>query len=216
MARTMRMTALAVTLLLGLSGMALAQRDYDDDDGYYRGGDQNQARQYGYQNGYRDGVARGREEGSENDPFDYRNPDGRQSLRGYQNWMGPAGAFQRGYQEGYRMGFRSGYESLGHRRGDGDYDRDDRGGWWGNGRNADYRRFGNPAYNTGFQDGAYMAREDIRLGKNFNSSPRWRYEDRDHGYRSEYGSRDRYKRVYSDGYRAGYEANYRGGYRGRY
>src|SRR5215510_14416324 len=55
--------ALAVTLLL--SGLLLAQRygdDDDDDGGYYRGRSQAQAQQYGYENGYRDGLRRGREE----------------------------------------------------------------------------------------------------------------------------------------------------------
>jgi hypothetical protein len=212
MTRTVRTAALAVTFILGLSLAGMAQHDYDD--GYYRGGDQNQARQYGYQNGYRDGVARGREEGLENDRFDYRTPDGRQSLRGYEGWMGPAGAFQRGYQEGYRLGLSSGYDAVSNRRGDHDHDADDRGysGLWGYGDG----RFSSPAYNIGYQDGAQVAREDIQNGKRFNSTPRSRYDDRDHGYRREYGSKDRYKSIYTDGYRAGYEANYRDPYYGRY
>ena len=41
-----------------------------------------QTRQCGYDNGYRDGVARGQHEGRENDPYDYQTPDWRQATRG--------------------------------------------------------------------------------------------------------------------------------------
>src|SRR5690242_7909677 len=57
--RTMRMAALAAAVTLVLGGFALAH----DGDDYYYGRDNGSARQYGYQNGYRDGVNRGLEEG---------------------------------------------------------------------------------------------------------------------------------------------------------
>lgn len=200
----MRMAALTVALTLIVSGLALAQYDDDDDDdgGYYRGGSSARAQQYGYQSGYRDGVSRGREEGRENDPFDYRTPGWRQATHGYQRSMGPVSWFQRGYQEGYRNGFQSGYESVNPQRGDDD--RDDRYRRVG----PFYRGYNSPAYNIGYQDGVRMADHDLDKNNRFDPSPRGPFDDKDHGYRREYGDKSEYKAEYSNGYRTGYEATY--------
>jgi hypothetical protein len=199
--RTVRMAAYALVLTLTMSGLALAQ---DDDDYYYRRGNPDQARQYGYQSGYRDGVAQGRHEGQENDPYDFHTPDWRQATRGYQNWMGPVNWYQRGYQDGYGNGFQSGFQSVSNRWRDSDGDRDD--GyreWW---RDRDGDRYGSPAYQIGYQDGSGVARRDIERHNSYNPNPRGRFDDEDHGYRRDYGSKDQYKAEYANGYRAGYAA----------
>jgi hypothetical protein len=198
MRRQMRMTALGVSILLAFGTLTLAQ----DADDYYRG-NVARARQYGYDNGFRDGERRGRHEGKENDPFDYHTPDWHQATHGYKNWMGPVNAFQNGYQQGYAEGFRSGF--LSERpgwRGDGDEDRDDlyHGGFYGSNN-----RIG---YDTGYQDGVTVAREDLYNNKRFDPNPRGRYDDRDNGYRREFGDRNAYKAEYTDGYRAGYQATF--------
>jgi len=212
MRRQMRMASLAVSLVLALGTFALAQ---DRDDDYYRGGNVAQTRQYGYDSGFRDGEKRGRHEGRENDPYDYHTPDWRQATRGYKGWMGPMNAFQNGYQQGYADGFRSGFNSerpgfRGDR--DGDRDRYRNNGYYGNGyygNNAYDSRIG---YNTGYQDGVTMAREDQYKNKHFNPNPRARFDDRDHGYRREYGDKNSYKAEYTDGYRAGYQSTFNGRY----
>jgi hypothetical protein len=216
----MKQKAKWIILILGVtllsSGLALAQRDRDDDDdGYYRGGDRAQAQQYGYQNGYRDGVSKGHEEGRENDPFDYQTPDWRQASRGYENWMGSMSAFQHGYRDGYRSGFQAGYENIRGRGGDYDDDHGYRGvgnrdRGYGGGRNG----YNSPAYNVGYRDGSTVAREDIESHKRFNPNPRGRYDDRDRGYSREYGDKNEYKSEYTNGYRDGYQSNFRGS--GRY
>jgi hypothetical protein len=206
------MASLAVSLVLALGTFALAQ---DRDDDYYRGGNVAQTRQYGYDSGFRDGEKRGRHEGRENDPYDYHTPDWRQATRGYKGWMGPMNAFQNGYQQGYADGFRSGFNSerpgfRGDR--DGDRDRYRNNGYYGNGyygNNAYDSRIG---YNTGYQDGVTMAREDQYKNKPFNPNPRARFDDRDHGYRREYGDKNSYKAEYTDGYRAGYQSTFNGRY----
>jgi hypothetical protein len=198
MKRAIQTAAIALATILAMSGAVLA-RDDDDD----RRGNWEQAQQQGYQNGYRDGLSQGRHEGHENDPYDYRTPDWHQATRGYQEWMGPVNAFQRGYQEGYSRGFQSGFESASHRRGDGDGDRDDRWhGLYGFNGGTYGRDF---AYRTGYRDGSGVAREDLGRRKPYNPNPRGRFDDKDHGYRSEYGSKDAYKANYTIGYRAGYE-----------
>jgi hypothetical protein len=179
MRRQMNMAALAVSLVLALGTFALAQ----DRDDYYRGGNVAQTRQYGYDNGFRDGEKRGRHEGRENDPYDYHTPDWRQATHGYKNWMGPQRAFQNGYQQGYADGFQSGFNS-------------ERPGWRGDGD----------------RDGVTMAREDQYKNKPFNPNPRARFDDRDHGYRRDYGDKNAYKAQYTDGYRAGYQATFNGRY----
>jgi hypothetical protein len=205
---TVRMAsyALAVTLVLG--GVALAR---DNDDDYYRQGNSAQARQYGYQNGYNDGARHGRE-GRRHDPNDYQTPDWRQATRGYKNWMGPVNWYQRGYQEGYSKGFRNTYRNRG---GWGDGDRDDRrsnDNWRGGYDPYGGSNYRNEAYRYGYEDGSTAARSDMRVGKPYNSKPRGRYEDRDHGYRREYGNKNEYKTEYTNGYRSGYDAAWRGRY----
>lgn len=205
--RTIRMTACTLTAALAFSGLALAQYDYGrngdrDDDDYYRR-DSRQAQQYGYQNGYNDGVGKGRHEGRERDPGDYRTPDGRKASHGYKSWMGSQETYQRAYRDGYSRGFRAGYQEV---AGDG-YGRDRRSGWSGGGWRTGYDSGGsNVANRYGYEDGSEAAREDMERRKSYNSKPRGRFGGRDNGYQREYGSKDRYKDEYTAGYRAGYDS----------
>jgi len=196
----MKMAAVALWATLALSGLAVAQRDYDRDrDDNYRGGDQ--TRRYGYDRGYHDGMEKGRHEGREHDRFDYQTPDWRQAKRGYEQWMGPVEIYQRAYQEGYRNGFGAGYREVAGDRRDGD-DRWRNDGWR-TGYDPDWVSVAN---RFGYQDGAQAAREDIYHGKSYNSKPRGRFGDRLDGYRREYGSKDRYRAEYTAGYHAGYDS----------
>ena len=131
---------------------------------------------------------------------------GRQATRGYRDFMGPIAVYQRAYREGYSNGFRSGYEEQVEGR-----DRD--GDWNRNGWQTAYDANGqNVASQFGYEDGAQAAREDIEHRKPYNSKPRVRFDDRDHGYRREFGSKDRYKSEYTFGYRSGYDSVMRGSY----
>lgn len=207
--QAMKMSAYTLAATLALSGLALAQRGRDYDDGYYRGGNFDQARQAGYQRGYNDGVGKGRHEGREHDPNDYRTPDNGQAKRGYERWMGPVEVYQHAYREGYANGFRSGYEEVaGYGHGRGGY-----GDWRHDGWRTGYDFDGaNVANRFGYEDGAQAAREDIYHGKSYNSKPRGRFGDRDRGYRREFGSKDRYKDEYTAGYRSGYDSVMRRNY----
>jgi hypothetical protein len=209
MSRKITMAALAIAAIVGFSGLSLAQYRDDDDNGCYQR-DRGQAHQYGYQQGYRDGYDKGRHEGRENDPNDYHNPDWRQTTRGYEQWMGPVEVFQNAYRDGYRNGFQAGYQSTNRGWGNGDWEEDhgvyNRGGdvygQSGDGYDA------NMGYRIGYQDGVSQAREDTYKNKPFNATPRGKYDDRDHGYRREYGDKSSYKAQYSDGYRAGYASTF--------
>jgi len=203
MGRTTRMASLAISLLLAFGTLAFAQ-DWDD---YNRGGGGAQARQYGYESGFRDGEKKGRHEGRENDPNDYHTPDWRQATHGYKGWMGPVNAFQSGYQQGYAEGFRSGFNTE-QRGWHGDRDDRYRNGYYGNGYYGDNAYDSRVGYNSGYQDGVTTAREDLYKNKPFNPNPRGRFEDRDHGYDREYGDKNSYRAEYTNGYRTGYQATF--------
>lgn len=206
--RYMKRATWVMAVTVALSGLALAH-DRDRDDDYDRG-DRSQARQYGYRSGYRDGLRKGQHEGRENDPGDFRTRQLERADHGYKGWMGPRQLFREGYREGYRAGFENGFRAGRWR------DRNDRGPrygwrsgqpWYPNQPGYDLKMpMRNPGYNFGYQDGALVARQDIASHKPYNPDPRGRYDDRDHGYRSEYGDKDGYRWQYASGYRTGYEA----------
>jgi hypothetical protein len=206
------MAVLAIAVIAAFSSLSLAQYNDDDDESRYHQGNPRQARQYGYQQGYRDGYAKGRHEGRENDPNDYQAPDWRQATRGYEEWMGPMETFRNGYRDGYGSGFQAGYQSV--NRGWGNADDEGGGGRGGYNRGdiydqSGYGYGGDMGYRAGYQDGISQAREDVYKNKPFNPSPRGKYDDRDHGYRREYGDKSSYKAQYTDGYRAGYNSAFR-------
>ena len=210
--RSLRIAACTFTATLVLSGLALAQYDYDGDrdrdrdrdnnNDRYERADSGASQQYGYQNGYKDGVGKGRHEGREHDPNDYLTPDWHKASHGYQRWMGSQGAYQHAYREGYSRGFRDGYQEVA-----GGYNSQQRlrraeDGW----RTSYDEDGGNVANRFGYEDGAEAAREDIEHRKSYNASPRGRFGGRDDGYRREFGNKDRYKAEYTAGYRAGYDS----------
>lgn len=111
--------------------------------------------------------------------------------------------FQNAYREGYRNGFQAGYRNVNQGW---DRDRDDGNYIYG----QSDRGYGSDiGYRVGYQDGMSQAREDMYRNKPFNASPRGRYDDRDHGYRREYGDKNSYRAQYTEGYRAGYESAFR-------
>ena len=110
----------------------------------------------------------------------------------------PAQARQYGYQNRYDDGFGAGYSEVSQNWYDGD-DRRPHDDWRARDRDS-------IAYRMGYEDGSSVAREDAARWKPYNSQPRGRYDDRDRGYRREYGSKDQYKMEYTNGYRSGYES----------
>jgi len=110
--------------------------------------------------------------------------------------MGPVGAFQDGYQQGYLDGFGSGFLS-------------ERPGWRARvtataaitmvGTVLWIRPAQRVAYDTGYQDGASMAREDIYQEQALNPNAR-AFGGRDDGYSRAYGDKKSIKAAYTDGY----------------
>ena len=92
-----------------------------------------------------------------------------------------------------------------------DYRYNDRDGY----RHDSFRRGLKVAREVGYRDGAQVAREDMWRGKPFNPNPRGRYDNADHGYRSQFGNRREYRERYSEAYRDAYMSTFseRGYYR---
>jgi hypothetical protein len=194
----LKVAALAAVISLACGSPAWAHDD--DDDDYSR---RDNAIQYGYQNGYRAGVRHANYDRSQGYRYNYKSEQWEEARDGYTRWMGSFGQYRRGFRQGYENGYRAGYSS-GWRRGDiyrddGYYDRSGRGYYGGGGER-------NVAYDNGWNDGSSVAQSDLAGGKNYNSSPRGRYDDADHGYRREFGDKRAYQSEYTAGYRAGYDS----------
>lgn len=196
MMKNVSMPVLVVVVALALSGVALA---YDDDD--YRGGPA-QARRYGYQQGYNDGIRHGRDDREDRRGYNLHSEDWEHASHGYADWMGPYHVFQSSYRDGYREGYEAGFHFHGDRDGDGHFHREDyrhdRDDWGGRQTARDF----------GYRDGCSVAREDLVKGKPYNPGPRGKYGDRDRGYVREFGDKDDYREQYSRAYREGYESVY--------
>lgn len=100
--RWMKIAALATTMAIALGSVAWG---YDNDDDYNR---HDEAREHGYQNGYRDGLRAGHYDLERGRRFKFKNDDWEDS-RGYEHWMGPKGSYKRAYREGYEQGYRRAY-----------------------------------------------------------------------------------------------------------
>ena len=123
-----RLAALAAAVSLAFGSMAWAR---DDDDYYYR---HDEAREHGYQNGYRDGIDHGRYDRMQGYRYNYKSDQWEDADGGYQHWMGSRGRYKNAYRDGYVNGYRLGYGMYGSGRGwDGDrddyYRRHDRDDW---------------------------------------------------------------------------------------
>jgi hypothetical protein len=123
----MRLCALAAVFSMAMGSVAWG---YDNDDYYNR---HDEAREHGFQNGYRDGSRAGQNDVERGRRFKFKNDDWEDS-RGYEHWMGDHGNYKRAYRDGYERGYRRAYGYEGSRSRDRDdyrrYDRDrDRDDW---------------------------------------------------------------------------------------
>ena len=91
------------------------------------------------------------------------------------------------------------------------YDRDDNRYYDNGGYPGNFDRGMHVARDFGFRDGQEAARGDLWAGKPFNPNPRGRFDDADHGYRRQFGSKHEYRQYYSDAYREGYGRTYNNG-----
>ena len=61
------------------------------------------------------------------------------------------------------------------------------------------------ATDIGYRDGLSAGQNDLRNRKQYRPEKHDAYEDADHGYRKDYGDKNRYKEQYRKGFMRGYE-----------
>ena len=222
-AATKIILSLSLIIGFGLAASSTTQAQYRND------------RSYGYdvyrmagEQGYRDGVDHGAEharEGKRYSPESARHY--KDATAGYRSEYGNKDAYKQAYREGFRQGYDVGYGRGGYgRTGSNDpYYRNDPYNGRGDGRYGrrdDYGRYGgNDVYRIageqGYRDGVDHGAEHAREGKRYNPESARHYKDADSGYRSEYGNKEEYKRIYREAFRRGYDEGFRrdasGGYR---
>jgi len=91
------------------------------------------------------------------------------------------------------------------------YDRNDNRYYDNDGYRDNFGRGMHAAREFGFRDGQEAGRGDLWAGKPFHPNPRGRFDDADHGYRREFGSKHEYREHYSQAYREGYQRAYNDG-----
>jgi len=197
---------MVLAVLLALSGFAVAH----ENDRYHGGA--LEARQHGYEHGYRDGFHHGREDRERRAGYDFRNDDYKHGDRGYEKYMGDKGRYKNGYREGYQAGYDDAYNSRSGRFGD-IYGRRDDYRYGDRDRYDDIyesRRWGyaDVAYDIGYRDGLDAGRKDLERNKDFDPDDRGSYRDADHGYRNSYGNKEAYKREYQAAFLRGYQDGY--------
>lgn len=193
-------TAIAVLFLQALSIQAQE---------IYHGGAPD-ARQHGYEHGYREGFAFGQNSQVSNRDQDMVNQKLRAADRDYQPGFGSRELYRQGYADGFRAGIedartgnRSRLEDLFRAR-DPNYDPD---------RNRDDRIDGiysqnrwPPAHvgrDIGYRDGFDAAMRDRQEGRGYVPRQHSAWETAMHGYDGQ-SSRRQYQRAYRESYELGY------------
>lgn len=212
---------LIFSLLVGLAfiaGMPSAQAQYRNDP--YYGYDVYRIAQ---DQGHRDGFEQGSKDGRDRDR--YRPEESgryKDATRGYRSEYGNKDAYKQAYRDGFRRGYDQGFRQYTYGQGNDPYYRTDpygrgndpygRPGDYGYGRNDIYQ----VAQDQGYRDGYQRGSEDARDGDRYNPEGSSQYRNADRGYRSEYGNKEEYRRIYRDAFRRGYDESYRnqggGGY----
>ena len=200
MLRQLKSVSLVLALILFVTGLAVAQDRY--------GGSMN-AKEHGQQHGYRDGLRQGRADRNHREEHSFNTEDYKRADEGYAKYMGEHDDFQNGYRDGYRSGYDDGYYGRAIRsdvyglderydpdrvpRRDGDADSYAN---WG---------YSDVAMDTGYRDGLQAGQQDMRQHKDYRPDKHDAYEDADHGYRKNYGNKNRYKEQFRKGFVRGYQ-----------
>jgi hypothetical protein len=168
-----------------------------------------------YDNGYREGLQEGRNDGQRNRNFSpERHSEFRDADNGYHRGDGDRDFYRRAYRQGFQTGYRESFDRIA--RSNGGY-----GGVYGN-RGGVYNApvyqdprvvnprggYSNISAQNGYRDGVEAGRNDARDRARFDPVRAKRYRDGDHDYNNRYGDRDTYKREYRTAFEQGYREGY--------
>jgi hypothetical protein len=193
--------AAAMGLIATLALPAFAQYDHDRDGDGNNGWQQDDHRNWGWQNGRDDDDDHGY---YGNNNYAYRDgyQDGLRDRRDGRNWNMRDNRYRdRDDRDAYSHGYAEGYRNDGYR-----------GDWgWNGGNGAYYSNAYNFGRRSGYQDGLRFGAHDRQYGIPFRPTRTQEYRDGDHYYQGGYGDKNQYR----DGYRQAFLNAYRQGYYGR-
>jgi flagellar biosynthesis/type III secretory pathway protein FliH len=183
-------------------------------------------RRAAYDEGYRDGVRKGEQDGRRGARFAYQDErDFQRADRGYHRSFGDRERYRQIFREGYASGYSDGYSRYSpYGRNDGRQGPYAQQGPYGRpqgpyGQQGGYRNPGgygsgayySPAFDNGARDGYEKGQEDARKNRSFDPLRHSWYRSGDRHYEGRYGARQQYKDVYRRGFQQGYERGFREG-----
>jgi hypothetical protein len=198
MLRTYRhLPALALAVGVGIAAPACASPLYQS-----RGGYSQPFERRAYDNGRREGFARGRDDGRNGREFSYtRSSEYRQADNGYRRQDGSRDAYRRTFRQGFQAGYNEGFNQFARAVP----------------RTTPFPRgtrpglYTSPASVSGYRDGLDAGRKDARNRERFAPERSSRYRSADHNYNRRYGAKDDYQREYRASFQRGYEDGFTGG-----
>jgi len=173
-----------------------------------------EARRSAYDQGYREGFARGQSDARRGNRYAYENVrDYQRADKGYHRRMGDRERYRHIFRDGFAAGYSEGYGRLARYgrnvpRRQGPYPQTRPGVW---GPSGQYGGYYSAAFDYGARDGYEKGREDARKNRSFDPVRHSWYRSGDRHYQSRSGSREQYKDVYRRGFQQGYERGYREG-----
>lgn len=158
---------------------------------------ESEIRHHGYEHGYRDGFAYGRDAHARGVALDvygdaYRNAD-----HGFRPEFGSKEEYEAGYREGYRVGADDGFANRVDKleqmfASDNEAPPNDRRGGY------------DVAAELGYRDGLKTGIKDAREKHSFRPTDHDQWKDGDRGYRDALGNKGAYKASYRKAYEVGY------------
>ena len=194
--------ALMLVVGVGVTAPACASPLYQSRGGYSQAFERR-----AYDNGRREGFARGSDDARRDREFSYtRDKEYRNADKGYRRGDDNRDAYRQTFRQGFQDGYTEAFNQFARAVP----------------RTTPYPRgvrprisgiYTDPAAQIGYRDGIEAGRNDARRRESFNPERSSRYRSADHDYDRRYGSKADYKREY----RAAFQRGYRDGFatRGR-
>jgi flagellar biosynthesis/type III secretory pathway protein FliH len=179
-------------------------------------------RRVAYDEGYREGLKRGEQDGRRGARFAYQDErEFQRGDKGYHRNYGDRERYRQIFRDGYVSGYQNGYARYSRAGGyNGPYSQGPYGRPQGpyvqqGGNYGGYGGYGGgyytPAFDNGSRDGYEKGQEDARKNRSYDPLRHSWYRAGDRHYEGRYGSREQYKDVYRRGFQEGYERGYRDG-----
>ena len=201
--------AIAAVMTLGASARVHAAEGQTRDDRARQYGGSLDARQHGYEHGYREGGDQGRQDRERQMSYNLRDSD-YWGQRGYERAFGDRDEYLDGYRQGYQAGYDEAFYGLAGQYGE----------LYGRPQAGDRvaplddvyadRPYSSTdmAFDAGYREGVTLGQQDRARNTRSNYRNNNSYKNGDLGYRASYGDRNSYRLQFRDGIERGYEDGY--------